>query len=119
MNRRPFPTQTKASRRVALIGLAAILFQAILFGWHHHALALPGSSGPIASIHGADEPLAPATAEDLCEICVVLHQQTAAPLGFFLTRSPSATSAASGSIGPVFICRAVARGFDARGPPSA
>ena len=108
-----------ARRRVALVGIAAILFQALLFGWHHHALALPGSSGPIASIHSADEPLAPATAEDLCEICVVLHQQTAAPLAFFLTRSPSATSAASGSIGPVFICGAVARGFDARAPPSA
>lgn len=119
MSRRRYRAQTTARRRAALIGVAAILFQAFLFGWHHHALALPGSSGPIASIHSADQPLAPATAEDLCEICVVLHQQTAAPLAFFLTRSPSATSAASGSIGPVFICGAVARGFDARAPPSA
>jgi len=110
MSRRRYRAQTTARRRAALIGVAAILFQAFLFGWHHHALA---------SIHSADEPLAPATAEDLCEICVVLHQQTAAPLAFFLTRSPSATSAASGSIGPVFICGAVARGFDARAPPSA
>jgi len=119
MSRRRYRTQTTARRRTALIGVAAILFQAFLFGWHHHALAAPGSSGPIASIHGADEPLAPATAEDLCEICAGLHQQTAAPLAFFLTPSPSATSAASGSIGPVFICRAIARGFDARAPPSA
>src|SRR5207248_2859220 len=98
-------------RPIALIAIAAILFQAFLFGWHHHALALPQSYGPIASIHSADQPLVPATAEDLCEICVVLHQQTAAPLASFLTPSLSATSAASGSIGPVFICRAVARGF--------
>jgi hypothetical protein len=119
MSRRRYRTETTALRRAALIGVAAILFQAFLFGWHHHALALPGSSGPIASIHSADEPLAPATAEDLCEICVVLHQQTAAPLAFFLTRSPTATSAARGSIGPVVICHAIARGFDARAPPRA
>jgi len=88
MSRRRYRTQTTARRRTALIGVAAILFQAFLFGWHHHALALPGGSGPIASIHSADQPLAPATAEDLCEICVVLHQQTAAPLAFFLRRAP-------------------------------
>ena len=105
--------------RAAGIGIAAILLQALLFGWHHHAVPVPGGSGPIASVHSADQPLAPATAEDLCEICAGLHQQTAAPLAFFLTPSPSATSAASGSIGPVFICRAIARGFDARAPPSA
>jgi len=119
MSRRRYRAQTTARRRAALIGVAAILFQAFLFGWHHHALALPGSSGPIASIHSADEPLAPATAEDLCEICVVLHQQTAAPSALFLTSSPSATSAGGRSIGPAFIGRAIARGFDARAPPRA
>src|SRR5438045_9410491 len=94
-----------ARRRAALIGVAAILFQAFLFGWHHHALALPGGSGPIASVHSADQPLAPATAEDLCEICAGLHQQTAAPLALFLTPSPSTTAPASGPVRRVVMCR--------------
>ena len=79
MSRRRYRTQTTARRRAALIGVAAILFQAFLFGWHHHALALPQSSEPIASVQSATQPLAPATAEELCEICAVLHQQSAAP----------------------------------------
>jgi hypothetical protein len=108
-----------ARRGAALVGLAAILLQALLFGWHHHAMALPGSSGPIATVHSAAEPLAPATAEDLCEICVVLHQQTAAPPTFFLSLAPAATSSASLLTAPLFIGRATALGFDARAPPRA
>jgi hypothetical protein len=119
VNRHRYRTQTTARRRVALIGIAAILLQALLFGWHHHAVALPGDSGPIASIHSTDQPLAPATAEDLCEICVVLHQQTAAPLDFVLAPSPLSTSTTSRSILAVVIGRAIARGFDARAPPRA
>ena len=117
MNRRPFPTQTKASRRVALIGLAAILFQAILFGWHHHAVALPQSSGPIASVHSATQPPEPATAEELCEICAVLHQQSAAPLAFITPPEPSAIAAAADLAASVFYDRAGTRGFNARAQP--
>lgn len=103
-------------RRIALVGVAAILLQAMLFGWHHHAVALPGSSGPIATLHSATEPLAPATAEELCEICAVLHQQSAAPLAFVEPPKPSVTAALSDLPSPVAHNRGT-RGFDARAPP--
>src|SRR5437763_273421 len=48
MSRRRYRTQTTVRRRVALIGVAAILFQAFLFGWHHYALGPPAA--PIAGI---------------------------------------------------------------------
>jgi hypothetical protein len=117
VTRRRYPTQTRASRRVALIGVAAILFQAFLFGWHHHALALPQSSGPIASLHSATQPPEPATAEELCEICTVLHQQSAAPLAFVTPSVPSTTAAAADLPVSVFYDHAGTRGFDARAPP--
>jgi hypothetical protein len=112
-----FPAQTRASRRVALIGVTAILFQAFLFGWHHHSVALPQSSGPIASVHSATQPPEPATAEELCEICTVLHQQSAAPLAFITPPLPSAIAATTDLPASVFYDQAGTRGFDARAPP--
>jgi hypothetical protein len=117
VNRRRFPTQTRAGRRVALIGVAAILFQAFLFGWHHHAVALPQSSGPLASVYSATQPPEPATAEELCEICTVLHQQSAAPLAFITPPKPSAITAPADLPASVFYDQARTRGFDARAPP--
>src|SRR5437763_9156564 len=103
--------------RVALIGVAAILFQAFLFGWHYHALVLPQSSGPIAGVQSATQPLGPATAEELCEICAVLHQQSAAPLAFATPRVPCCTGVATRRSEADPIGRTDARIFQARAPP--
>ena len=118
MNRRRFPTQTRASRRVALIGVTAILFQAFLFGWHHHSVALPQSSGPIANVHSATQPPEPATAEELCEICTVLHQQSAAPLAFATPPAPCCTGVATRRSEADQIGRTDARIYQARAPPA-
>jgi hypothetical protein len=107
-----------ARRRVALIGVAAILFQAFLFGWHHHALALPQSSGPFASVQSATQPLAPATAEELCEICAVLHQQSAGTLAFVTPPVPCCTGVAIHRSEADPIGRTDARIFQARAPPA-
>jgi hypothetical protein len=102
-------------RRIALVGVAAILLQAVLFGWHHHAVALPGDRSPIASLHSTNEP--PTTVQDECEICAVLHHQSAAPLAFVEPPKPSATAALSDLPSPVTHDRVDTRGFDARAPP--
>ena len=107
----------KARRRVALIGVAAVLFQAFLFGWHHHSLALPQNSGPTASLQSATQPLAPATAEELCEICAVLHQQSAAPPAFATPPAPCCTGVATHRSEADPIGRNDARIFQARAPP--
>ena len=109
----------KTRRRVALFGVAAILFQAVLFGWHHHGVAVRAGSGPIASLHNATQPLTPAAAEELCEICATLHQQSAAPFAFLTPPTPSATIVMIDRPDAAPIGRADARGFDARAPPLA
>jgi hypothetical protein len=110
---------TKPYRRVALLGVAAILLQAILFGWHHHPLALAGVGSPIASLHNATQPLAPAAAEELCEICAALHHQSASPLAVAIPPQPSTWAVTINLPDADPIGRAYARGFHARAPPRA
>ncbi|HEU0218473.1 MAG TPA: hypothetical protein VFQ90_17595 [Stellaceae bacterium] len=70
-------TRTIAAR----LGVLAVLFQAILFGWHHHDLTVPGRlsmpavENPAAAPQIADD-------EDGCEICQIRHHLTAAPIEF-------------------------------------
>lgn len=118
MRHRLDQTNTVARRRIALIGVAAILFQAILFGWHHHALAL-GRSGPAATLSNASQPLPPASAEDSCEVCSILHHQNAAPLAFVTSAIPSSIEPAIVRRGPAPAAQAAKSGFHARAPPLA
>lgn len=108
-----------ARRRVALLGCLAILFQAMLFGWHHHELAL-ASLGTTPAAHGvASAPLAPATAEDDCEICKTLHSLRTAPCE--VASLPLPVGAASALAFPEFILqgRGLQPAFQARAPPRA
>lgn len=102
----------------ARLGLFAVLFQAVLFGWHHHDLSFAGRlpapviEKPAPSPQVADE-------EDGCEICQVLHHVTAAPVYFPAAIAPR-TIAAAASMGDIaFVARAAALGFHARAPPLA
>jgi hypothetical protein len=85
-------TRRASQRRVALLGVFTILFQALLFGWHHHPLSLPAHNAqPIIALAKA-APLSPATAEDDCEICAALHHLSAAPGEFFVAVPPGAVA---------------------------
>ena len=105
--------------RIALVGVAAILFQAILFGWHHHELAMAANGSRAATLSNAAEPLAPAAAEDLCEICIALHHQSAAPLAFIAPPGPFAGAVAVDRHNADPTGRADTRSFQARAPPRA
>ena len=105
-------------RPIALIAIAAILFQALLFGWHHHGLAWAARGGPAASLYDASRPLPSTVAEDSCEICAVLHHQSASPLAFAASPIPSPIPSAVDLPAPVFLDRADSRGFHARAPPA-
>jgi hypothetical protein len=49
---------------VALLGILAVLLQAVLFGWHHHALALGTPGGqPVATAASAAAPFSPAASK--------------------------------------------------------
>jgi hypothetical protein len=106
-------------RRVAVLGVVAILFQAILFGWHHHPLVM-ASHGVQPVAHGQGSvPLSPTTAEDDCDICQALHHLSAAPAEFAAVAPPAARASVLSLPGCVLAGRASARAFQARAPPRA
>jgi hypothetical protein len=116
-NRRRDRTTT-ARRRVARLAVFAVLFQAMLFGWHHHAPpAMPRSADPVVSLHDAGLPLSPATAEDGCEICIALHHLSVSPLAFAVSPPPSIGAAATHLPDQASPDRAIDRAFHARAPP--
>jgi hypothetical protein len=109
-----------ARRRVALLGVVAILIQAVLFGWHHHALALPAlGDPPIAAVAKAAGPSSPAAAEDGCEICAALHHLSAAPGELVSLALPPIAASAPHLPALVLAARTSDRGFQARAPPRA
>jgi hypothetical protein len=105
-----------ATRLAAGLGLFAVLFQAILFGWHHHDLPFVGwlpapvLENPSTAPQLADD-------EDGCEICQVLHHLTAAPV--FVVDAPPPLAVASTSVAcePPFLAHTFAPAFHARAPP--
>jgi hypothetical protein len=107
-----------ARRRFARLGIIAVLFQAILFGWHHHPLG-PASHGsqPGLAIVNPTVPLSPADTEDGCDICVALHHFSAAPVEFVSLAAPAVAVPALHLSELVPTARASERGFHARAPP--
>ena len=105
-------------RRMAWLGVVAILFQAILFGWHHHPLALPAPAA-MPSLHSAGTaPLGSAIAEDDCDICAALHHLSAAPGEPVAAATPTLTISAADRPAEFSLpARAFGQGFRARAPP--
>jgi hypothetical protein len=102
----------------ARLGLFAILFQAILFGWHHHDLTFAGSLPAPVIQNSTTQPLA-LDDEDSCEICSVLHHLTAAPvdLAAIVPPVPVADIARPGDT--AVVAQTLALAFRARAPPLA
>ena len=106
------------SKRAGLLGVFAILFQAILFGWHHHDLPFAARGAPLVLSTPASG-VFPAEAGGECEICIVLHHQATAPLAFIVAPIPADPASM------VYLPDLISRGrgservFQARGPPLA
>ena len=107
-----------ARRLAARAGLFAVLFQAILFGWHHHDLVFagrltaPAVANPTAPPQAADD-------EDCCEICQVLHHLTAAPVDAAGAPPPLSVAATATPGETAFAVRTRALSFRAVAPPLA
>jgi hypothetical protein len=107
-----------ARRRAARLAVFAVLFQAMLFGWHHHSLpAMARNADPAVTLHNTALPLLPAAAEDSCEICIALHHLSASPLDFAVPPPPSIGTAVVHLPAEAFLDRALDRAFHARAPP--
>ena len=101
----------------ARLGLFAVLFQAILFGWHHHDLTFAGRlpativEKPAAAPQAVDD-------EDGCEICQVLHHLTAAPVNIDGALPPPAVGPVSIAGEAILLALTLALAFRARAPPT-
>jgi hypothetical protein len=75
-------------RAIARLGIAAFLFQAMLFAWHAHAL--PYASSDASSIAGAPRTGdRTSTTIDLdCQICFAFCHYSAAPVDFIFSVPP-------------------------------
>jgi len=70
-----------------MLGIFAILFQAMLFAWHDHVR--PRSSraaSEIVTASGGDQ--MPASAEDACKICFALSHHGAVPVDLYAAAPP-------------------------------
>lgn len=106
--------------RIALLGVFAILLQAILFGWHHHPIEFAGGDGwPALTSQQNGAPLSPATDEDGCELCAALHYLTAAPGEFILAAAPPSPVLPRRPAAPVRCEHSPNLSFRARAPPLA
>jgi hypothetical protein len=105
-------------RSAALLGLFAVLFQAVLFGWHHHDLVFSGGE-PHAFVRDTGSPTQPADDEEGCEICQVLHHQTASAGDDIVAPVPGPAASPSIAVDPAFAVYPLALAFHARAPPLA
>jgi hypothetical protein len=102
------------------VGLSvfAILFQALLFGWHHHDLVFAGSlPAPVAQNSAA--PSQALDDEDRCEICSVLHHLTAAPVEIAAVPMPAPITVILRFGAAASVAQTPALAFRARAPPLA
>ncbi|HEY1796951.1 MAG TPA: hypothetical protein VGG57_12620 [Stellaceae bacterium] len=105
-------------RLTALIGVAAILFQAVLFGWHYHDLAFAGRlAHTVASMPHGVTPTPPGADADGCEICQTLHHQGAATPEALFAPAPPPLAASPEPHDADFTAGALALAFRARAPP--
>ena len=110
----------QARRWCAWLSVFALLFQAVLLGWHHHPIELTAhGSAPLFAAAGSS-PLSPAIDDDdHCAICLALHHLSAAPGELAALAAPGIIAAADFQPEPPLTARAAERGFQARAPPVA
>jgi hypothetical protein len=116
MPRKSPVTAAMGRRMAARLGIFAVLFQAILFGWHHHDLTVAGRL-PVPVVEKPAVPPQSADDEDGCEICQVLHHLNAAPVDMVAAQPPLAVVRGDGATDAVVVARALALAFRARAPP--
>jgi hypothetical protein len=106
------------SSRATLLAAFAVLFQSVLFGWHHHEPVFAGHL-PAAVIENHTESPQALDDEDGCEICQILHHLFAAPGNFVAPPHPYPGATNRIAADPAFAAPPRAFGFHARAPPLA
>jgi hypothetical protein len=106
----------KSPRRpAALLGIFAILLQAILFAWHHHPSPL-SSRVPVIAAAGGHE--TPASEDDECQICFALSYHSIAPIDFVVVPPRTDVSLPAPTVQAVSAPVAPYLLFRSRAPPA-
>lgn len=114
----PCARSGRRHRLPALLGIAALLFQATLFGWHHHDLVFAGRlAHAVASAPNGASPTPPDADTDGCEICQTLHHQSAATPEALFAPAPPPFAASPEPHEAELIAGILALAFRARAPP--
>jgi len=114
------PGVPAARRGAALLGIFAILLQAVLFAEHRHPLPVSSQSAPALSAAApATGPEAPARADNDCQICFALAHHSAATLGFVTPPQPAHAALPTAARGSVVAPSAPYLLFRSRAPPRA
>jgi hypothetical protein len=102
-----------------LLGVFAILLQAVLFGWHHHPLPFSAPGQPLAlSAPISGSPASPVVDDDECQICLSLHHLSAAPVIAAALPLPPRLGALVPPGEAVYAGATPSAGFHARAPPA-
>ena len=103
-----------------LVGAFAILFQAVLFGWHHHPASFHvWSPGAVTTLAAPTGPVMPALADHDCEICFAVSHHGAVPVNFSAAKPPENAPLAQTRIAAVEVPLTPYSLFRSRAPPAA
>jgi len=77
----------------ALTGVFAILFQSVVFAWHHHTVPFhPRGAAAITILATPTSPVVPNADEHDCQICFALNHNGTVPVEFFAPSPPEQAS---------------------------
>jgi hypothetical protein len=107
-------------RAGALVGTFAILFQAVLFAWHHHPASFHArSSGAVTTLAAPAPPVMPALADHDCDICFAVSHHGAVPIAFRAAEQPENGPPRQTRIAAVEVPLTPYSLFRSRAPPTA
>lgn len=110
----------RRSRGCALVGTFAILFQAVLFAWHHHpAYFHVWSAGVVTTLVAPTDPVMPALADHDCEICFAVSHHGAVPVDFYAAKLSENAPLPQTRIAAVEVPLTPYSLFRSRAPPAA
>jgi hypothetical protein len=114
------PRGSAPRRGAALLGIFAILLQAMLFGEHRHPLPVSSQDTPaLLAAAPATGHEAPARADNDCQICFALGHHSAAPVGFVAPPLAAHAALHRSSLAAVVAPGAPYLLFRSRAPPRA
>jgi hypothetical protein len=107
-------------RKAAFLGIFALLFQAALFGWHHHPFPLSSRGTPtvLAAGPSGGHPT-PTLTDDDCQICSALSHHTASPVDFLTAPVPGPVQLHLPAVDTVWVPVRSYVLFRSRAPPRA